>query len=152
MSRERKRVVCLWMVLCVFCLLSSQLRSSSVSAAFDFNDSLNDFAPVSPMLFTFDVKRKEKNYLLICVICAFFFVFTYQIKFRECCVWFQCFTQWCCSSFFKHVLYYGRLKEKSVLFMHFIYICFFCFHDPNRVQWVLYLIPMLHSMMLLLYL
>ena len=69
-----------------FFLLSSQLRSSSVSAAFDFNDSLNDFAPVSPMLFTFDVKRKEKNYLLICVICAFFFVFTYQIKFRECCV------------------------------------------------------------------
>ena len=54
-----------------------------MSAAFDFNDSLNDVAPVSPILFTFDVKRKEKNYLLIGVICAFFFVFTSQIKFRE---------------------------------------------------------------------
>ena len=37
-------------LLCVF-LLFSQLRSSSVSVVFDFNDSLNDVVPVSLMLF-----------------------------------------------------------------------------------------------------
>ena len=30
-------------------LLSSHSRSSSVSVVFDFNDSLNDIAPVSPI-------------------------------------------------------------------------------------------------------
>ena len=36
-------------LLYVFFLLSSQLRSSSVSVVFDFNASLNDVTPVSPM-------------------------------------------------------------------------------------------------------
>ena len=31
-------------------LLSSQPKLSSVSVVFDFNDSLNDVAPVSPIL------------------------------------------------------------------------------------------------------
>ena len=35
-------------------LLSSQLRLSSMSVVFDFNASLNDFAPVSPILFPVD--------------------------------------------------------------------------------------------------
>ena len=35
---------------CVLFLLCSQLRLSSVSVVFDFNASLNDVAPVSPML------------------------------------------------------------------------------------------------------
>ena len=38
-------------------LLSSQLRSSAVSVVFDFNDSRNDDAPVSPILFPVDKKR-----------------------------------------------------------------------------------------------
>ena len=41
------------------CLLSSPLRSSLVSVLFDFNASLNDVAPVSPMLLSVDVKRIE---------------------------------------------------------------------------------------------
>ena len=51
-------------------LLSSQLRSSSMSVVFDFNDSLNDFAPVSPISFPVDVKRKEKSELLMSVFCV----------------------------------------------------------------------------------
>ena len=41
--------------------LSLPLRLSSVSDVFDFNDSLNDIAPVSPMLFPVDVMRNEKE-------------------------------------------------------------------------------------------
>jgi hypothetical protein len=45
---------------CVFFLLSSQLRSSAVSVVFDFSDSLNDVVPVSPILLSVDVMRKER--------------------------------------------------------------------------------------------
>ena len=38
---------------------------TSVSAVFDFNNSLNDVAPVSPMLLSVVVKRNEKNELLM---------------------------------------------------------------------------------------
>ena len=62
MCREKEKE---WIVdgclLCVFFLLSSRLRSSSVSVVFDFNDSLNDFAPVSLMLLSVVVKRKGKR-------------------------------------------------------------------------------------------
>ena len=37
---------------------------------FDFNTSLNDVAPVSPILLPFDEKRKEKSELLMDVICV----------------------------------------------------------------------------------
>ena len=49
--------------MCVFFLLSSQLRSSSVSVVFDFNDSLNDVAPVFPILLSVVVQIKEKSEL-----------------------------------------------------------------------------------------
>ena len=42
--------------ICVFFLLSSPLRLSFVSVVFDFSDSLNDVAPVSPMSFTINQK------------------------------------------------------------------------------------------------
>ena len=44
-----------------------------MSAVLDFNDSLNDFAPVSPILFPVDVIRNEKSELLMDVICVSFF-------------------------------------------------------------------------------
>ena len=44
-----------------------------MSVAFDFNDSLNDVAPLSPMLLSVDVKRNEKSELLMDFICASFF-------------------------------------------------------------------------------
>ena len=42
--------------LCVFLLLSSPLRLSSMSVVFDCNASLSDVAPVFPILFPVDVK------------------------------------------------------------------------------------------------
>ena len=56
--------------LCVFFLLSSHSRLSFVSVVFDFNNSLSDVAPVSPILFTVDVKRKENSELLMDAICV----------------------------------------------------------------------------------
>ena len=52
-------------VICVLLLLSSLLRLSSMSVMFDFNESLNDVTPVSPILLTFDsIQHKPvKQYL-----------------------------------------------------------------------------------------
>ena len=50
-KRNEKSELLMDVFLCVFFLLSSQLRLSSVSVVFDFNDSLNDVAPLSPMSF-----------------------------------------------------------------------------------------------------
>ena len=43
---------------------------SSVSVVFDFNDSLNDVAPLSPILLSVIVNRKEKSELLMDVFCV----------------------------------------------------------------------------------
>ena len=70
---------------CVFFVLCSLLRLSIVSVVFDFNASLNDAAPLSPILLPVDVKRKEKSDLSMDAFCVFCF-FAYQIEFSECCV------------------------------------------------------------------
>ena len=49
---------------------------------FDFNASLNDAVPVSPML----LSGHRKNEMLMDVICVVHFAVTTQIKFFECCV------------------------------------------------------------------
>ena len=54
---------------------------------FDFNASLNDVAPVSPILLSVDLKRKEKSELLMDVfVCLLSFIFTTQVEFSDCCV------------------------------------------------------------------
>ena len=60
MKNERKRIVdgC---HLCVFFPLSSQVRLSSVSVVFNLNASLNNVAPVPPILLSVYVMRKEKR-------------------------------------------------------------------------------------------
>ena len=62
--------------MCVFFLLFSQLRLSFVIVVFDFNASLNDVAPVSPILLPVDLMRDEKSELLMDVICvsSFFYL------------------------------------------------------------------------------
>ena len=57
-------------VFCVFFLLYSPPRLSSVSVVFDFNTSLNDVAPVYPILFAVDMMRMEKGELLMDVFCV----------------------------------------------------------------------------------
>ena len=52
------------------CLLFLHLILSFVSVVFDFNASLNDVAPVSPILLPVDVMRKEKSELLMDVFCV----------------------------------------------------------------------------------
>ena len=57
-----------------------------MSFEFDFNDSLNDVAPVSPILLSVDEKRNEKERIVDgCHLCVFF-VFTAQIELTERCV------------------------------------------------------------------
>ena len=56
-----------------------------MSVVFDFNASLNAFAPASPMLLAVVMMRMQKSELLIDVLCVSF-VFTTQIEFRECYV------------------------------------------------------------------
>ena len=43
--------------MCVFFLLYSQYRTSVVSVVFDFNASLNDVTPMSPMLLPVGIKN-----------------------------------------------------------------------------------------------
>ena len=51
-------------------ILYSPVRLSSVSVVFDFNISLNDVAPVSPMPLPDIVKRKENGKLWMDVFCV----------------------------------------------------------------------------------
>ena len=51
-------------------LLSLQSRLSFVSVVFDFNASLNEVTPVSPMRLSVDVMRMEKSELLMDVFCV----------------------------------------------------------------------------------
>ena len=61
---------------------------------FDFNASLNDFAPVSLMLFPVDLMKNKKERIAgRCHLRVVSFVFTAQIELSECFVRFQCITQ-----------------------------------------------------------
>ena len=57
-----------------------------MSVVFDFNDSLNDVAPASPIWFPVVMKRKGKSELLMDVFCVSSFLLTTQIESNECCV------------------------------------------------------------------
>ena len=50
--------------------LSSLSRLSLVSVVFEFNNSLNDVAPVSSILLPVNVMRKEKSELLMDFFCV----------------------------------------------------------------------------------
>ena len=73
----------------VLFLLSSPPRQSSVSVVFDFNTSLNDVAPVSPMLFPVDLMKLIKSRSLIDTICALFLLFS-QLRSSSVSVVFDC--------------------------------------------------------------
>ena len=54
--------------ICVLFLLSLPVRSSSVSVVFDFNASLNDVVPVSPMSLSVCLKKGGMLTDFICVL------------------------------------------------------------------------------------
>ena len=140
----------LWMP-SVCLLLSQQLRLSWTSVMFDFNASLNDVAPVSPIVLS--VVRLWKGRVIcfqMTFASSFVFVFTTQVEYHECCVWFQCFTQRRCSCVSNPARYLYRGKWKSELLMDVSCVSsFFCLHHSGWEQWVLCLISVLHSVMLL---
>ena len=141
-------------LLCVFFLLSSLLKLSWVSVVFDFNDSLNDVIPVSPIRFPVDVKRKEKNDLLMDVfyVSSFFCLHhTNQVEWVLCLISMLhsmrlLLLPRCCS------LLMRRERRKSELLMDAFFVSFFCLHNSDWVQWVLCLFSVIHSMTLLLFL
>ena len=47
--------------ICVFFLKFSQPKLSSISVVFDFNASLIDFAPLSPVPLAVDLMKMEKS-------------------------------------------------------------------------------------------
>ena len=47
-----------------------------MSAVFDFNASLNDDVPVSPILFPVDVMRNDKSELLMGALCISFCLYS----------------------------------------------------------------------------
>ena len=57
--------------ICVLFLLSSRLRLSFMSVVFDFNASLNDVAPASPILLAVDLMKMKRSELLMDAICLF---------------------------------------------------------------------------------
>ena len=65
MKRKEKSELLMDIFLCVLFLLSLLHRPSFVSIVFDFNASLNDVAPVSPMSLSVDVMRKGKSNVLM---------------------------------------------------------------------------------------
>ena len=66
-------------------LLSSPFRLSLMSVVFDFNASLIDVAPVSPILLSVDLMKMEEC-IDECHLCVVSFAFTTQIELSECCV------------------------------------------------------------------
>ena len=66
--------------ICVVSFLDSLFNLSWVSAVFDFNASLNDVAPLSPMLLPVDLKRMEKSGLCMDSTCVVF-IFTVKMEF-----------------------------------------------------------------------
>ena len=72
------------------------------------------------------------------------------IKLCECCVWFQCVSQWYSSSFSKAVPCWFDENGRVDCLWNPMCLLFFRLHNSDQVQWVLCLISMHHSVMLLL--
>ena len=64
--------------ICVLFLLSSLHRLSSVIVVLDFNASLNDVAPMSPILLSVDLMGIEEWIVDGCHLCAVSFCFNHS--------------------------------------------------------------------------
>ena len=88
---------CIVIVFILFNVLSSLSRLRFVTDVFAFNASFNNPTPSSPMKLS--VCLGKDAWYCLC-LCVFLWCFTTEIKFRECCICLQQFTQWCCSCIF----------------------------------------------------
>ena len=124
-------------VLVVFFLLSSLHKLSAVSVVFDFNVSLNDVAPVFPILLPVNVRRNERSELLMDVFCVSSFLLFSLPRSSFVSVVFDF------SASLNDVAPVSPMllpvdatrKGKSELLMDvFCVSSFFCFHHTNRAQ------------------
>ena len=139
--------------ICVLILLSSPNRLSSVSVVLDFNASLNDVAPLTPILFPVDFMRVES---VICwwmpFVCWFFCLHqTDRAQWVLCLISMHrslmllLFLQCCC------LLIWWEWKIVDCWWMTFV-CYFFCIYNSDWVLWVLCLISMHHSITMQLFL
>ena len=54
-------------------------------------------------------------------------IFTIQVEVQKCCVWFQCFTQWCCSGVSNHVPCCCEENRKKVNCWWMSFVCLLSF-------------------------
>ena len=128
MRRELKRVICWWMSF--VCLLSFALT-------FDIELSeccvwFQCFAQrcCSTISNTVTCRYKEKKQVIcwwMSFVCLLSFVFTPHVELSECCVWFQCFTQRCCSCVSNDVPCWKNEKEKRVICWCMPFVCLLSF-------------------------
>ena len=113
--------------ICVSFHLSLQHKSSSVSVVFDFNASFSDDSPASPMLLSVDLMRMEECIVDWRHLFVASFVFTSQTYFSECCVWFQCITQWCCTCVSNAIVCLQYLSKEQVDCWRMPFVCYCVF-------------------------
>ena len=119
-------------VICVsFFLLFSPLRLSAVSVLFDFNDSINDNAPFSQILFTVDVRIRKECIAVLCHLCVFFFLLSSPLTSSSVSVVFDFNDSLIDVAPESLILlpFYAKRKEKSDLLTSFIYVSFL--HNPD---------------------
>ena len=118
-------------------LLSLRLRLSFVSVVFDFNASLNDVVPVSPMLLSVDVMRKEKSELLMDFFCmSSFFLLSPPARLNVVSVVFDFNASLIDAAPVSPMLLpvYMMRMEKSGLLMNVFCASFFCLYYSNIVS------------------
>ena len=133
-------------------LLSLRLILSFLSVVFDFSASLNDVAPLSPMLFAVDMKWNGKEWIVDGrLLCVFFCLHSTDWVSWVLCLISVIHSMTLLLCLQSHCLLMRREKVKSELLMDvFCVSSFFCINQSDWGQWVLCLISMIHSMVLLL--
>ena len=104
---------------------------------FDFNDSLNDVAPVSPILLPVDMKKNRKSELLMDAIWVSFFLFSspLRLSFVSVVFNFNASLNDVAPVSLMSLSVNVKRNEKSVLLMDAICVSsFFCLHHSDRVS------------------
>ena len=148
--RMEKEWIC-WLMSFVCCSFVKPSRSSSVSVLFVLIASLSDVAPLSSMMLPVYLMRIEKRGLLMNVICVLVFLCS-QSRLSVVSVVFDFNASLIDVAPASPMLLTVDLvrMEKSGLLTDAMWVSFVCIYISNRVQRVLCLISMLHSMTLLL--
>ena len=78
-------------------------------------------------------EMKRVNCRWMTFVCLLTFIFTTKIEFSECCVWFQCFTQWRCSSFSNLVACWCDEKGERVNCWWMSFVCLLSFAFTTQI-------------------